>query len=98
MNAVLKLTTALGLRNTKQAVVVIGVVWYLTWLGVGIDCRRAGGGSTACWGQNPLTIQVRISDLERLLTALGGLGVGGWLGYNTYNPSLRDPRLPDERH
>jgi hypothetical protein len=27
-----------------------------------------------------------------LVTALGGLGIGGVLGYHTYNPALRDPR------
>jgi hypothetical protein len=68
----------------------IAAVWYLTWLGVGIDCRLEGRSSLACWKENPLTIQV--TDVGRLVTALGGLGIGGVLGYHTYNPALRDPR------
>ena len=66
------------------------VVWYLTWLGVGIDCRLEGRSSSVCWKENPLTIQ--IADVGKLITALGGIGIGGVLGYNTYNPALRDPR------
>lgn len=86
------------MRDATQTAVAAGAIWYLTWLGVGIDCRRTGGSSIACWGQNPLTPQ--IASIERLGTiavSLGtGAGLGGLLGfgkgYNTYNPMLRDPR------
>jgi hypothetical protein len=70
-----------------------GGLWAGLWLAFVVDCRIAGGHQRACWAENPITPQV--PAIERLLLAAGGAGLGGWLGFNTYNPSLRDPRQRD---
>ena len=58
-------------------------------------CSASGERVIPCWTQGPLVFTA--DDLTKLATALGGLGLGGWLGYNTYNPNLRDPRRrPDD--
>jgi len=69
-------------------------LWILAYAAFILDCRVAGGAPLTCWRQNPFIVP--IADIERLTTLAAGLGVGGWLGWNTYNPSLRDPRRPDE--
>jgi hypothetical protein len=83
-------------RTAARSAAAAAVLWYLTWLGVGIDCRLAGGPAPGCWRDNPLTPQIDANQAIPLL--LAGLGVGGAaggiLGYNTYNPTLRDPRQP----
>jgi hypothetical protein len=69
-------------------------LWILAYAAFILDCRFAGGAPLTCWRQNPFIVP--IADIERLMTVAAGAGLGGWLGYNTYNPSLRDPRRPDE--
>ena len=69
-------------------VAAIGLTYRTAYI---VDCRLSGGGLATCWTAGPLVVSV-----DELIKVAGALGVGGWLGFNTYNPSLRDPRRPDE--
>jgi hypothetical protein len=65
----------------------IGLVYRTAWI---VDCRRSSGQLERCWQSGPLVVSV-----DQLVQLAAASGVAGWVGFNTYNPSLRDPRRRD---
>jgi hypothetical protein len=71
---------------TALAIAAVSLAYRTAYV---VDCRRSGGPVEPCWTRGPLVLTLNVDDVVKIA---GALGVGGWLGFNTYNPSLRDPR------
>jgi hypothetical protein len=80
-----------GQHATVRQLWAVLIVSSLGWFGFRIafivDCRMAGGGLLACWKTEPLLPSPK--DAGAILAAAGAAGV---LGYNTYNPNLRNSK------